>query len=194
MTEQSHLDTLRRVAISGHRVRLREFDMDDLNASLTVVGDDRVTRWLSFDSLTREQQAERLAAVIRRAQDIHRSEYYLAVTPADSHQLIGFVRLGLTGVRAAKLGYAIAYEHQGKGYATDAARTLIQFGFESLRLHRITAAIGPDNIVSMAIVNTLGFSHEGKLRDHVFTNGAWRDSELYSILDSDAISGGVRIA
>lgn len=188
MTEQARLDASRDVVIVGDNVHLREFNMDDLDDSLAVVADDRVTRWLSFDSLTREQQAERLTGVIQRAKDTPRSEYYMAVTQADSPQLIGFARLGLSGVRAAKLGYAIAFGHQGKGYATDAARTLIRFGFESLGLHRITAAIGPDNVVSLAIVDALGFSHEGRLRDHVFTNGAWRDSELYSLLETDVRS------
>jgi RimJ/RimL family protein N-acetyltransferase len=186
MTQGRRPDTSRNAAdIIGQRIRLREFNIDDLDDSLAVVADDRVTRWLSFDSLTREQQSERLKGIIHRAQETPRTEYYLAVTPTDSHQLVGFARLGLAGARAAKLGYAIAYEHQGKGYATDAARTLIRYGFESLQLHRISAAIGPDNVVSMTMVHTLGFTHEGKLRDHVFTNGAWRDSELYSILETD---------
>jgi ribosomal-protein-alanine N-acetyltransferase len=87
-----------------------------------------------------------------------------------------------TGVQAAKLGYAIAADHWGRGYATDAARAMVTFGFHELGLHRITAAIGPENAASMAVVKRLGFTREGHLRDHVFTNGAWRDSVLWSIL------------
>lgn len=113
-----------------------------------------------------------------------RTEYYLAVTTHDD-RLIGFVRLGLTGTKAAKLGYAIAAHHWGKGYATDAARTMTTFGFTTIGLHRISAAIGPDNAASLAVVTRLGFTHEGRLRDHVHTNGAWRDSELFSILDHE---------
>ena len=170
------------VQLDGHRVRLREFRHDDLDPSLRVVGDDRVTRWLSFNSLTREQQAERLTGAIQRAAADPRIEYYLAVTPHSDDALIGFVRIGLSGVKAAKLGYAIAADHWGNWYATDAARTMITFAFQELGLHRITAAIGPDNTSSIAVVKRLGFTREGHLRDHVFTNGAWRDSELYSIL------------
>lgn len=170
------------VELQGERVRLREFRLDDLDASLAVVADDRVTQTLSFDSLTREIQAQRLAAAIERAQQEPRTEYYLAVTPIDSDELVGFARLGLSGVRAAKLGAAVAAEHWRKGYALDATKMLITYGFEVLNLHRISAAIGPDNKSSLAIVKSLGFTYEGRLRDHVFTNGAWRDSELYSLL------------
>lgn len=48
-------------------MRLREFRPDDLELSLRVVSDDRVTRFLSFDSLSREQQTERLTAAMERA-------------------------------------------------------------------------------------------------------------------------------
>lgn len=173
------------VELTGQLVRLREFRSDDLDASMAVVGDDQVTGFLSFDSKTREQQAELLASAIERARQQPRTEYYLAVTTHDDDRLIGFVRLGLAGVKAAKLGGAFAPSHWGKGYALDAARTLITFGFTTIGLHRISAAIGPDNAASIAVIHRLGFTHEGRLRDHVHTNGAWRDSELFSILEHE---------
>ena len=92
--------------------------------------------------------------------------------------MIGFARLGLTGHQAAKLGYAINADHWGHGYATDVARTILAYGFQALRLHRITAAIGPDNAASIAVVERFGMQYEGRLRDHVYTNGAWRDPAL----------------
>jgi ribosomal-protein-alanine N-acetyltransferase len=170
------------VTLAGDRVRLREFRIDDLDDVDAILGDNRVTHWLSFDPRTREQQAEVLTGAIERAQQTPRTEYYLAVTTHTDDRLIGFVRLGLGGVQAAKLGFAVAAAHWGHGYALDAARALIDFGFTTLGLHRISAAIGPDNAASIAIVTRLGFTQEGRLRDHVFTNGAWRDSILYSLL------------
>ncbi len=169
------------VQLEGSKVRLREFRRDDVDAALALVGDDRVTRWLSFDSRTREQTVEMIERTIKGAQQDPRIEYYLAVVlPTD--ELVGFARLGLTGVQAAKLGYAIAADRWGQGYALDATRTLVNFGFQTLKLHRVSAAIGPDNEPSIAVAKRLGMSYEGRLRDHVFTNGAWRDSLLYSVL------------
>lgn len=170
------------VTLAGERVRLREFRLDDLDDADAILGDDQVTRWLSFDSRTREQQAKVLTGAIERAKQTPRTEYYLAVTTHTDDRLIGFMRLGLGGVQAAKLGAAIAAAHWRHGYAQDAARTIIDFGFTTLRLHRISGAIGPDNAASIALVTRLGFTEEGRLRDHVFTNGAWRDSILYSLL------------
>jgi RimJ/RimL family protein N-acetyltransferase len=125
-----------------------------------------------------------LTGVAERTQAQPRTEYYLAAT-LDDDAIIGFARLGLGGVQAAKVGYAVAADHWGKGYALEATRMIIDFGFRDLRLHRISAAIGPDNARSIAIARRLGMQYEGRIRDHVFTNGAWRASELYSVLDHE---------
>jgi [ribosomal protein S5]-alanine N-acetyltransferase len=169
------------VSLTGDRIRLREFTEDDVPSALRVVGDTRVTDWLSFDAKTTEQTHSMLSGVVQRAQAEPRTEYYLAVTSLDG-ALIGFARLGLAGVEAAKLGFAIAADEWGHGYATDAAKTLINFGFRVLKLHRISAAVGPENAASLAIVARLGFQPEGRIRHHVYTNGEWRDSLLFSLL------------
>ncbi|MGH3905578.1 MAG: GNAT family N-acetyltransferase [Pseudonocardiaceae bacterium] len=175
------------VQLSGSRITLREFQQNDLDRVLTVVGDDRVTESLSFDTRTRAQAADMLSGTLERAKLEPRTEYYLAATTADDG-LIGFTRLGLNGVHAAKLGFAIAADYWRRGYALDAARTILDFGFRELKLHRISAAMGPDNAASIASVGRLGMTYEGRLRDHVFTNGKWRDSLLYSILADEWVT------
>ncbi|MFC0628139.1 GNAT family N-acetyltransferase [Kribbella deserti] len=173
--------------LTGAGVGLREFRPEDVDDVLAIIGDDRVTSWLSFDSRDRAQAVEMVTTVVARAQEVPRQEYYLAVTRAAPHddRLIGFARLALDGVQAAKLGYAIAADHWGHGYATEAVRTMLVFGFGTLGLHRVSAAIGPENQSSIAVVKRLGLSYEGRIRHHVRTNGQWRDSLLYSILDED---------
>jgi [ribosomal protein S5]-alanine N-acetyltransferase len=170
------------VRLAGTGVCLREFEADDVPAALAIVGDPAVTRWLSFGEKDLASTAAMIEGILRRARAEPRPEYYLVITSTVDPSLIGFVRLGLTGVGAAKLGYAVAARHWGRGIAADAARTLIAYGFSELGLHRITAAVGPDNQRSVRTLLRLGFTLEGRLRDHVFTNGGWRDSALYSLL------------
>jgi RimJ/RimL family protein N-acetyltransferase len=166
--------------LHGQVVTLREFVADDAASALAIVGDPRVTDFLSFDAKNPQQTAAMLDGILTRARQQPRTEFYLA-TEHDG-QLIGFARLGLDGVQAAKLGYAVRADYWGRGYATDAVRTIVTYGFHELGLHRISAAIGPDNTASIAVVKRTGFAHEGRIRDHVHTNGAWRDSLLYSVL------------
>lgn len=176
--------------LHGENVVLRDFTDADIDDIFAIVGDDRVTRWMSFDSRSHTEAQQMLNGIRKRAQNEPRTEYYLAVTRHDDNRVIGFARLVESGVRAGKLGYSIHADYQGFGYATDAARIIINFGFDVLHLHRITAAIGPDNAASVAVVKRLGFTHEGRLRDHVFTNGAWRDSLLFSILEDERPARG----
>ncbi|MEH0449870.1 GNAT family N-acetyltransferase [Streptomyces sp. B21-102] len=170
------------IRLVGKRVVLREFTREDVDDVLAIIGDDAVTTWLSFDSRDGVQAVAMIEGTMERATQKPRTEFYLGVTKRDDDRVIGFARIGLSGVQAGKLGYAVAAQEWGHGYATDAARTLITYAFKELRLHRISAAIGPDNAASIAVVQQLGFVREGVLRDHVFTNGQWRDSVLFSVL------------
>jgi RimJ/RimL family protein N-acetyltransferase len=159
-----------------------EFRIDNLHDSDAILGDDRVTRWLSFGSRTREQQAEVLTGAIERAQQTPRTEYYLAVTTHTDGRLIGFVRLGLGGVQAAKLGGAGVVSRWGNGYALDDTRTIVDFEFTTLGLHRISAAIGPDNAhPSPSSPGSISPRKAGYAITYSL-NGAWRDFILYSLL------------
>ncbi|MFF4448204.1 GNAT family N-acetyltransferase [Streptomyces sp. NPDC001502] len=171
------------VRLSAGKVVLREFAPSDVDDVLAIIGDDRVTASLSFDSRSRDEAVAMVDGAVSRAKQEPRTEYYLAVAPqGDESRVVGFARIAFAGVQAGKLGYAIAAEHWGRGYATAVSRALVSFGFAQLGLHRISAAIGPENTASVALVEKLGFVREGVLRDHVHTNGAWRDSILYSVL------------
>lgn len=173
------------IRLAGDRTCLREFEPADVDAVAGIVGDDRVTTWLSFDSRDRAEAADLVAATLARARQEPREEYYLAITRRGDERMIGFARLALGGVRAGKLGYAVAADHWGHGYATDAVRQLLQFAFDPLDLHRVSAAIGPDNLASIAVAKRLGLAYEGRIRHHVRTNGEWRDSLLYAVIADD---------
>lgn len=168
--------------IEGTRFILREFAESDLDNSMAIVGDPDVTVFLSFDTRTRDQQAELLAKDIARAQSDPRPDYYLAIADRDTDQLIGFVRIALDAHQRGELGYALRKDRWGQGITTEACQLILDFGYKTLSLHRIQAACGPNNVGSQKVLENLGFAYEGRMRDHVFTNGTWRDSLLYSKL------------
>ncbi|GAA1709327.1 GNAT family protein [Kribbella yunnanensis] len=175
--------------LSGARILLREFRANDLDDYLAISGDDRVTDWMAFNSYDRAKATEMLEGILERSARTDRPDYMLAIARQDDDRVVGFARIApgtpASGPWSAKLGYAVHADHWGNGYATDAARVMVGFAFGTLGVHRVTAAIGPENAASIAVVKRVGFSYEGHLRDHVFTNGAWRDSLLYSILENE---------
>lgn len=175
------------LVISAGAVVLRDIRLSDVDDVYAIVGDQRVTQWLSFNNRNHAETASMIEGIITRARQSPRTEYYLGIADVESDRILGFARLGFSGVKAAKLGYAMSPPHQGKGLATLAVGALIRYGFCSLDLHRITAAVGPANTASTSVLHRLGFRSEGRLRDHVFTNGEWRDSLLFSLLETDSL-------
>ena len=83
---------------------------------------------------------------------------------------------------AIELGWMLAQEHWGNGYATEAALAILQFGFEPLKLHRIGASVLPDNISSIRVLEKLGFQREGVRRQIYSLRGSFEDLLCYSIL------------
>jgi ribosomal-protein-alanine N-acetyltransferase len=94
--------------------------------------------------------------------------------------------IGLNGINEAwglaELGYMIAPEAQGNGYATDAARRIVRYGFEDRRLHKIIANAYETNSASQRVLEKLGFQQEGVLRDQAYVRGEYLDVIRYGLL------------
>lgn len=70
----------------------------------------------------------------------------------------------------------------GKGYALEASAHLLAYGFQALRLHRISATTMAPNEASISLCERLGFVHEGTARQATFANGEYVDIERYGLL------------
>ncbi|WP_267640760.1 GNAT family N-acetyltransferase [Haloarchaeobius amylolyticus] len=86
----------------------------------------------------------------------------------------------------ARLGYWVVPEHQGEGYATEMVDLVVEYAFDELRLHKVTADTLAANEASQRVLEKLGFDREGVLREHEYIDGSFVDSHLYAILRSDA--------
>ncbi len=121
----------------------------------------------------------------RRSSD--RMEYALAVTVGG--ELIGEAGLRLVSTKDADafLFFTLKRDKWGRGYAAEAARLAVDFGFTTLGLHRIWARSHPENAGSRRILEgTIGMLPEGRLRECVrATTGQWFDMDLFAILESD---------
>ncbi|HZQ95516.1 MAG TPA: GNAT family protein [Candidatus Sulfotelmatobacter sp.] len=108
---------------------------------------------------------------------------WLAITlRGDGHQ-IGGIGLRIDQQHQhAELGYWLGVPSWGQGYATEAGREMLRYGFEELRLHRIFASHFKHNAASGRVLQKLGMRHEGCQREHLHKWNLFVDSELYGIL------------
>jgi RimJ/RimL family protein N-acetyltransferase len=108
----------------------------------------------------------------------------LAICVAEPPQeLVGAIGLTLAGEHAhAELGYWIAAAMWGRGYATEAARAVVAFGFATLGLHRIHARHFVRNAASGRVMQKIGMRLEGVHRDAYRRWGRFEDAAVYAIL------------
>ena len=83
--------------------------------------------------------------------------------------------------RNAEVGIYISGEHQGKGYAKEALRLIINFSFNELNMHKIYATIAEFNTNSIKLFESLGFICECRKKDDRFTNGKFYDVLSYTL-------------
>ncbi|WP_020579633.1 GNAT family N-acetyltransferase [Actinopolymorpha alba] len=182
------------VTLVGPRVVLREFQTDDAPAIFSYASNPIVSTYVPWEThadlgVTRDY----LAGLLASARDDERSMYNLAVVTADvdsvgdGGRLIGAGRISVENVRHQRgdVGYVLHPEWWGKGVGTEVAALLIDFGFIHLGLHRIEATAHPDNLGSRRVLEKVGMTYEGHIRDHMLVSGTWRDSLSFAILDTD---------
>lgn len=84
--------------------------------------------------------------------------------------------------RRAEIGYLLAREYWGQGYAIEALRVVVAYATNALKLERLSARTHTGNERSIALLKKLGFKHEGTLRAYVWRDGTRRDCDLYGLL------------
>jgi RimJ/RimL family protein N-acetyltransferase len=110
----------------------------------------------------------------------------LGIIVRQSDTLCGGVGLRIEADhRRAELGYWIGVPYWGNGYATEAARAVVKYGFGTLGLHRIFASHFANNPASASVLRKIGMRHEGRQRTHVLKWGEFLDLEMYGMVASD---------
>jgi RimJ/RimL family protein N-acetyltransferase len=101
---------------------------------------------------------------------------------ADGPVVVGDVAVGMIDEGTAHIGYTLAPEHHGRGYASEAVEAVIDALFERADVHRIVASLDPDNAASMRLIEQLGFTYEGLARSALNVRDEWVDDMHFGLL------------
>jgi [ribosomal protein S5]-alanine N-acetyltransferase len=114
----------------------------------------------------------------------------LAICTRDRDELVGAIGLNIERPHSrAEVGYWIAREEWGKGYATEAARSIVAFGLTELELRRVEGRIFTRNPASGRVLEKIGMTLEGVHRDACRRWDRYEDVVVYSILESELSLG-----
>jgi ribosomal-protein-alanine N-acetyltransferase len=145
--------------IETARLSLRPFTPDDLDDLLLAFGDPEVMRYISGGKPRSREDTE--TGMLRTIEGWKTRGFgFWAVTRREQESLIGYCGLvPLDDTPEIEVAYGFAKSEWGKGFASEAARASLRFGFEELKLKRIVAVVDPENISSKRVLEKLGMTY-----------------------------------
>lgn len=168
-------------ALRTPRFVLRELTRADASALFPSFSDPDTMRWWSRGPFACEQElAEWL--VPESGWEEGRS---WAVAESETGHAIGRLAAIDRGDDVVELGYLVVRGRQGEGIAREALHALIAHLFGVERRRRIFADTDPENVASNRVLEALGFTQEGRLREHWTTHIGRRDSLIWGLLDRE---------
>ncbi len=169
--------------IETERLLLRELGPEDHRDLMNSNNDEEIK---SFFGFTKEEQlVEEKNRFAKGLTTFNKSFKFFFVVEKQSNKTIGWCGYHTWYVThdRAEIGYMIySDEYMGKGYMTEVLKEVIECGFTKMNLHRIEAMVGPDNVPSLKLMESFGFTKEGVLREHYFKNNKMEDSVVFSLL------------
>ena len=166
------------VILETARLRLRPYAEADVSELVPLIG----TREVAATTLRIPHPYTEQDARAFIAGSLDPGKLWLAITLRSDGRQIGGIGLRVDEHhRHAELGYWLGVPYWGKGYATEAGREMVRYGFEDLKLHRIFASHFGHNPASGKILLKLGMKHEGCQREHLLKWDQFVDSVLYGM-------------
>ena len=167
------------------RLMLRPFEDGDLQALYEMQSDRESVRYLYYDVRSLDEVRVSLArkmastAVVREGDGVTAAAILL-----QTGELVGDISMWWVseGHKQAELGFVVHPAHQRRGYATEAARALLDFAFDTMQAHRVIGRTEARNVASARVFEKLGMRHEAHLVENEWVKGEWQSELVYAVL------------
>ena len=178
------------IGLTTPRLRLRPFVENDLEAFTAYRNDPSVARYQSWETydLERAQSMYQDSCMVFNKPD---SWYQMCIADVVTDRILGdccvhFMEEG----NQCEIGFTLASDNQKQGYAFEAVGALVEFLFNSLKMHRLTATVDVLNESSTKLLEKLGFRREGHYVENIWFKGSWGSEYSYALLASEHKTNG----
>jgi [ribosomal protein S5]-alanine N-acetyltransferase len=173
--------------INTERLFLRPPELNDSIELFHLMSDTAITKYLTWEPHT---SIETTKGVIQSLIDSQKQDRGYHWCVCLNNEIIGLVslidvrrKIRTWTLNRAELSYWIGSQYKQKGYATEASKAVIKFGFNNLGLHKVIVAHASENLESESICKKLSFTKYAHEHDAFQKNGHWHDLLWYELLN-----------
>ena len=175
------------IKLSTERLNLRLIELSDLDSIHTLHSLPETDK---FNTLGIPKNIQETKSIIESWVMDNKSEsknLTFAIEQNISRKFIGLIalKIGREKFKNGEVWYKLHSDYWGKGFGTESLNSIMNFGFEKIKLHRIEAGCAVDNIGSIKILEKVGMTREGRKRQVLPLKSGWSDNFEYAILETD---------
>lgn len=167
--------------LTTDRLTLRDIRQADAENIFKMRSSGRVNQFIPRPEMQEHEAALNLVEKTINAYKNHQAIGWAGIL-RDNNEIIGtcgFNQIDIQNGRA-EIGGELSTEFWGKNIAIEAVEAIIQFGFDTMKLHSIEAKVSPDNRGAVFLLESLGFIKEAHFKDRVFFKGKFSDMAVYT--------------
>jgi RimJ/RimL family protein N-acetyltransferase len=166
-----------------NRLYLRPVSIDDKESIFKYRSDSETNKYQGWIPETIEDVEVFIGKI---SVEINEPEtwFQFVIFEKESDKLIGDIGLHFMDSenKQVEIGCTLNKDYQGKGYAIEALKIILDFLINTLEKHRIVTSIDPENSNSIRLVERLGFRKEAHFVESLFLNGKWVDDIVFALL------------
>ena len=170
------------------RLLLRKMTVEDAEEIQSYRSLPEVNRYMYHGYLSVDEWRDRITKTWGKV-DLAADDDVMALGIAErgSGEIIGDAVLFLRSVehRGGEIGYALNPRFHGRGYAAEAARALLAFGFDEVGMHRVIGRLDARNGPSARVLERLGMRREAHFVSNEYIKGEWTDEVVYALLEDE---------
>lgn len=174
-------------AIKTDRLILRRFEYSDDDAMLKYwIADEKIQSMYSEPIYTTNEAVKEL--LDKYIVSYEKDDYYRwAIILKETGECIGQIAYFIVDSKNhfAEIEYCVGSAFQCRGYATEATKAVIDYGFRKMNLHKVQICTKEINLPSKRVIEKCGFTYEGTLRGYFYMNGVYTGRQYYSMLHDE---------
>ena len=174
--------------LETERLTLRPLVEDDFEAMHAMRSSPEVARYLYQEPATPEETRDRLTRLIGNIEWTKEDDWFSAAAVERASGItVGDLAFHWVSERdkTAEIGFVVDPRHQGKGFATEGSRALIDWAFAIAGMHRVIGRLEARNTASARVLEKLGMRLEAHFVENEWVKGEWSSELVYAVLDRE---------